>query len=414
VEPLSQAAGSVASAHLPAPGPRTFTPAPVSRLASGRRPEFRCRSITTERAFLELEVLWNELAADVRRPHPFQSWDFAVEWWRHFVNRRVGRATGAFEVIVVHDRDGRVIGIVPLYEEHGLGGPALGRRLQPFGRSYSFEAMADEPTALFRSGRERAALDAVREHLIQRAAEQGWDVAVVTGVIDDGLASRPRLQRRTVELDRPMETAMTVHLPRSWPRYVGGLSKSMRDNLAFYSKRLDREASPWRMWTARSPASVAMATEALIALHRKRSQSPVGKPHCSHIPTHVHASFLRHWFQRLARRNRISLVVMESQEGIRAVQAFLDSPDVVSVYYSGYDADFARFSALTLITAARIKEAIADGVPCVEFPPGSSTWSSRWGARAGAGVRETSIYALSAGAMVRGLGRRCKVGRRAQ
>ena len=184
----------------------------------------------------------------------------------------------------------------------------------------------------------------------------------------------------------------------------------MRDNLAYYTKRLDREIGPWQIRIARTPAEVAMATEALIALHHKRSESPVGKPHCNHIPTKVHASFLRRWFQRLAARDRISLVVMESEDGIRAVQAFLEKPNLVSVYYSGYDTEVARFSALTLITAARIREAISTGTARIDFPPESSSWSARWGARAGSAISETSVYAISAGALLRGVRRRCQVG----
>src|ERR1700722_4763617 len=52
-----------------------------------------CVSITTER-----EPLWRELSQQPAHGSPFRSWEFVVEWYRHFVRGRRGGATGKFEV----------------------------------------------------------------------------------------------------------------------------------------------------------------------------------------------------------------------------------------------------------------------------------------------------------------------------
>ena len=351
--------------------------------------------------------MWNELALHCERPSPFQSWDFVVEWWRHFVLGRAGRATGRFQIILVRGADGRTIGIVPLFEERTKGAAGVGLRLQPFGRSYSFEAMSDEPIALFHRAHRQVAREAVKAYLGEHARAGTWDVAVVPGTEDQRTAAPPvRLSRHAAEVERRGDGAMLVPLPASWRAYRRGLSKSMRDNLSYYPKRLDREVGAWAIRVARSPAEVALATEALIALHRERSRSATGKRHCDHIPTSAHAAFMRQWLQRLARRGAVSVIVLETPAGIRAAQAFVEAPGGAWVYYSGYHEEVSRFSALTLITEAWLRLSIARGMAGVHFPPGSSLWSARWGAQRGTGARETSIYAVNGPALLRGIARR--------
>jgi CelD/BcsL family acetyltransferase involved in cellulose biosynthesis len=163
---------------------------------------------------------------------------------------------------------------------------------------------------------------------------------------------------------------------------------------------------PWHLQTARSPAEVAFATEHLIRLHRKRSESKVGPPHRNHLPGETEASFLRAWFQRLARRAQVSLISLNVSGETVAVQAFAEARGCLSVYYSGYDEGWRRYSPLTIITAEAIRQAITRGFDRFEFPPGESAWKSRWGAVCEETVDETSVYPLRLSALIRGLARR--------
>jgi len=397
---------------------------------AGPADRLRCEAVTTTSGFHALEAEWSGLQGQCRRPSPFSGWDFAVEWWRHFVLGQAGRATGRFQVIVVRDAADAVLAIVPLYEEMTKGAAGVGVRLQPFGRSYSFEAMSDEPIALFHREHEWAAREAVRDHLTEQARSGSWDIAVIRGgTAGDGTLTTPvRLKRRTAELARAVEAPMLVRLPERWEAFRSGLSKSMRDNLSYYPKRLDREAGAWSIRAARTPAEVALATEALIALHRQRSHSRVGKPHCNHISTNTHAAFMRCWFQRLARQGAVTIMVFETGAGIRAAQAFLhptfpsdgratgrpkaQRTAYADVYYSGHGEDVHRFSALTLMTAAWLKLSIERGLALVRFPPGSASWSARWGARPEEAVDETSIYAINGATLLRAIARRGYLGLR--
>jgi hypothetical protein len=371
-----------------------------------------CLSITTERAFYQLESAWRELCARAEDASPFRSWDFAVEWFQHFVLGRVGGATGRFEVVIAQDRQGRLIGAVPMFEECALGS-SYGSVLQPFGRGQSFETMTDEPLSLLRRGCEREAARAISEHVARRLTTSEWDFAVVPDVPHEGATGRRALvwsrPFESVELIRPASGAMVVALPRSWAAFTAGVSKSMRDNIAYYPRRLSREIGDWTIRTARTPAAVAVATEQLIDLHRRRSQSGTGVAHRNHISGPTEAAFLRGWFARAAARGEISIVNIEVGGKVIAAQAFMEMPDRVSVYYSGYDDRYYRYSPLTIITAHRIRVAIEQGVRRFEFPAGPTSWKSRWGAEDGPPRDEVSIYATRLPALLRGLSRRLRL-----
>jgi CelD/BcsL family acetyltransferase involved in cellulose biosynthesis len=368
----------------------------------------RGHSIATPDGFQALEGIWRELSQRSRRPTAFQSWDFATEWLNRFVLARVGGATGRFAVIVASEPTVGVIGLMPLFEEHTLGQPNLGKTLQPFGRSHSMETLTDEPIAILRQGYEQVASRILISHIATGARSKQWDIAVVHGAHGKQAASRAAfsLSEGLLEVTRSRELPMTLRLPASWRCFHAGLSKSMRDNVAYYPRRLTREIGPWELQTARSPSEVAFATEHLIRLHRKRSESKVGPPHRNHLPGETEASFLRGWFQRLARRGQVSLISLNVSGETVAVQAFAEAEGCLSVYYSGYDEHWRRYSPLTIITAEAIRAAIASGFDRFEFPPGDSAWKARWGAVCEETVDETSVYPLRLSALLRGLARR--------
>ena len=381
-------------------------------LPAGRSIDLRpgCHSIATLDGFYALQEIWRELSASSRSATAFQSWDFAVEWLNRFVLARAGGATGRFAVIVACEGRAGVIGLTPLFEEHSLGQSNLGMTLQPFGRSHSMETLTDEPIAILRQGYEHLAARMLVSRIAADARNKEWDIAVVHGIRSRQVAARASIslsQRLdNVEVTRRRSLPMTLPLPASWSTFQSGLSKSMRDNVAYYPRRLTREIGPWKIQTARSPAEVAIATEHLVRLHRQRSASKAGPSHRNHLPGETEASFLRGWFERLARQDQISLVSLKIAGETVAVQAFVEAERCLSVYYSGYDERWGRYSPLTIITAEVIREAIARGFDRLEFPPGESAWKSRWGALSEETVEEKSIYPIRLSALFRGLVRR--------
>ncbi|HVT07178.1 MAG TPA: GNAT family N-acetyltransferase [Polyangia bacterium] len=364
--------------------------------------------MSTAAAFTELEQRWRDVLAHSSAPSPFHTWEFAHEWWHQFVVGRLGGATGQFEVVVVSTAGGMPVAILPFYVENTLGRANLGTTLQPFGRSSFFETMTDSPIAIYRAGFEARALEAVKSYL--GGARRSWDVAALrTNPSRNAAASSSsRLSPASslLEVTRVCEAPLTAQLPTSWAVYRTTLSKSMRDNVAYYPRKLSRECPGWRLREVRSPAEIGGATDALIRLHRMRSTTRVGIPHRNHIETEEQAAFLRRWFRRAAERNQIAIYILEIDGRAAAAQAFLEGPASLAVYYSGYDARYYRYSLLTIITAEAIRTGISRGASRIEFPPIATPWKMRWGVQERKGIAETSLYSTRPGAVARGVLRR--------
>jgi CelD/BcsL family acetyltransferase involved in cellulose biosynthesis len=371
-----------------------------------------CCSATTEKEMLALESEWRELFAQANVSSPFLSWDFAIEWLRHFVLPGRGGLTGRFEIVTARDDRGRTIGIVPFFEEKTAGHAALGITLHPFGRAFSIPEMTDEPIVLLRRGSEQMAGALIASHLATRVATAGFDIGVVQGVPRPEGVRRPAIsvsdRPDCLEIIRVLPGNLVLELPTSWRALKAGLSKSMRDNVVYYPRKLEREAGPWNIRVARTPEEIAQATASLIGLHRQRSRSATGIPHKDHIPGLAQAGFLEDLFQRLAHRGEVSLATLHVGGETVAAQAFLESPGCVSVYYSGYHERWYRYSPLTVITAHMIQDAIARGVRRFEFPPGATPWKLRWGPREGLSREEISIHSMRPGSLLRAMARRVR------
>lgn len=369
------------------------------------------RIVTTEQDFHALQAGWRELSSQMARSSAFRSWDFAVEWFKCYVAARVAGATGRFQIVVAVNDAGQMIGLLPLYEERlPLGNGNLGTTMQPFGRGTSFDPMTDEPIVLLRKGYEQAAKRYLRSMAPAPSGWSAWDVAVMDEFDpDESGAAAPTLLAgggKSLEVKRHRPGLMQVKLPRTWQQFKSALSKSMRDNVHYYPRKLTREFGPWTIRTARAPEDIAQATEALIALHRHRSQSHVGTPHLSHIPSEANATFLRNWFRRLAWRNSMSIVTIEIGGRAIAAQAFIETPRAMFVYYSGYHETWYRCSPLTIIMSAAIQDAIARNFDTLDFPPNPTAYKSRWGAVEANPTVQTFLYSLRLPALLRGAARR--------
>jgi CelD/BcsL family acetyltransferase involved in cellulose biosynthesis len=368
-----------------------------------------CTSITSEREFRELESAWRELFAVSASPSPFHTWDFVVEWWRTFVLGQFGCATGDWEVVVVRDGSRRVVAILPFFLEHNQGVPLLGVTLQPFGRSTSTDTMTDEPVAIHRSGFESAATAAAKRYLLARRGDRPWDVAALrwSGQKATSIPSRTAFETwPCVEVERAAAAPLVVRPQGSWDSYRAMLSKSTRDNLSYYPKRLTRDMGSWSLRVARSPLEIDAAAQILVELHRRRSRSSKGVQHFDHLATPQQVSFLRAWFQRAARRGEAQIHLLEVGSSVVAAQAYVGAPGCLAVYYSGFEERFHRYSPLTIITAEVMIAAFNNRLGRVEFPPGPQSWKTRWLAREQRSIRETSLYAVGPDALMRGMARR--------
>ncbi len=335
----------------------------------------RCATVTTEEGFAGLEAAWRELFQNASYPSPFCRWEWVSEWWSHFGPTLPG---ARLHVVCAHGAGGDLIGVAPFYEMPSGVGILHGRRLRLLGELKTGEGMTEEPTVLLHCSREEEALAAILAHL------------EAPGLARWNHFSLPFLGERAPRSSWPHPKTrsegggpQTVHLPDNWEEFRHGLTRSMRRNLAYYPRQMEKHGYGWTVRRVSNPNGIEEAVCLLTKLHALRAGGSRGRPHTSHIPTQTHASFLRSVLMRLAAEGGAYVAVMEADGRPIAAQAFFEMSGRMTVYYSGYDPAWYDFSPLTVLLAEVIKDGIGRGIHTVNFLRGDMPWKARWGAREG-------------------------------
>lgn len=347
-----------------------------------------CREITTEDEFAALRATWEELFLHCSFPTPFCTWEWAWRWWHHLA--APDPLFPRLLIIRVTQPDGTTVALAPFYYPTQPGSPFNLRPLRLLGTRLRcrMEDMTDEPILLLRQGWEEPAMRALLSHLADRRGE--WDLTHIQVMrrrdapnLNSFWKQRPGsallAHERTI-------AGQSVPLPDSWSAFRHSLSRSMRDNLAYYPRLLTRHGHDWAVRTARTAPEVAAATDILVHLHHRRAQSAHGAKHIDHLPTTPHERFLRETLTALAAQGRARIVLMEIGGVPIAAQAVLEQAPIVSFYYSGFHPAWHSYSPITILNAHVIAEAITRGMPFVNYLPGAEPWKTRWGA--------TDLYVL--------------------
>jgi CelD/BcsL family acetyltransferase involved in cellulose biosynthesis len=251
------------------------------------------------------------------------------------------------------------------------------------------EGMTDEPTLLLDANQESTAIHELILAIRRWPKKFAWDSAKVRLGIQCSWADvdyavpvpNNALWRVSVE-----EASQIVDLPPSWDCYRKSLTRSMKDNLSYYPRRLTKHGHEFRTLLLRDEDSVRQHVDVLIDMHHKRAESDRGRPHGTHIPTQRHADFLRHCLPMLARQSMLTLALLEVDGDIAAAQAMLESESrstgvrQLVMYYSGYSAQWHDYSPVTIMASVAIRDAISRGLTHINFLPGEAIWKSRWGA----------------------------------
>lgn len=373
---------------------------------------FYVQVVRSVEEFAALEHSWQELSADCSQDSAFACWDWAYCWWKHFCQSDLSshpypNTKRTLYLLCVRDEKDRLHGIAPFYSWADGKGIALTHELRMFGdEGRDGEGMTDEPILLLRRGYEQKAHNSILNHLLERKKHapnsfklrlQNYEpllpyssVLVAKGrrikmrnrweVVRGDRSEIQWFARRWLLKTKHQQGSELVTLPGSWEAFRKSLSRSMRDNLSYYPRRLEKEGHILSVQIAKTPQEVRAATTILVTLHNHRMQSTRGPKHLSHIPTGQHQCFLTDCLPRMAAQGQafIGLVTIDGQ--IVAAQAFLGSASTLTVYYSGFQSDWYDYSPLTILHMEVIKGAILRGVQFINFLPGHEQWKKRWGA----------------------------------
>jgi CelD/BcsL family acetyltransferase involved in cellulose biosynthesis len=371
--------------------PSAFFPAREDQAQAGRQLDagpdgYRTRQIESMEGFRALEEAWRELYETSDCSSVFSSWEWISGWYAHFVPTLSRRGTGAVPVVLaVYDAWERLVGVLPFVQVPTRCAWIGERRLIQVGLMTYDGLEPEEPTLLCRPESQAVVWRAIQRHLTARRLPGGrWNHFTMYALHPGAVVSANGISR--AHSSRWLQShfvtgSLTVPLPPTWDAFRSRLSKSMRDNLAYYPRRLTRHGLPWRVRILESRADVLEALPILVALHKRRAQSTRGVPHLDHLPTARHRDFLRRCLPDLAAQGLVFLAVLEVDGVAIAAQVFLQSAGVVTFYYSGFEPDWHDFSPVTILGEAVIRRAIGQKMSKINFLPEDKLWKSRWQAR---------------------------------
>jgi CelD/BcsL family acetyltransferase involved in cellulose biosynthesis len=320
-------------------------------------------------AFAKLEREWRAIEAHVAIP--FGTWDWAVAWWAHLHEEKLG-VTDTLSIRTIRTREGRLVAVAPmLISRRPSFGPIRVRQLQFFGADPNItEQRGLLALPAFRSEAYRALV----EHALRHS--EGWDSMLLSGVPVDldlsTLASSPDF----TWVGQTADYVLT--LPDSWAAFRTALPRNIKESLRKCYNSLKRDGLEFRLQVAESVDSVQPALERFFALHDARAQLAGTVHHFNIFSTAEAQCFLADVCRRFAERGALRIFQLVIGEKVVAVRIGFVVNDTLYLYYSGYDPAFAQYSVMTTTVAEAIQYAIRHGFSQVNLSTGNDVSKARW------------------------------------
>jgi CelD/BcsL family acetyltransferase involved in cellulose biosynthesis len=334
---------------------------------------------------VSIEDEWWALYMRCYRPNPCATPTWVLTWWDTFG----GQAKGAGDrtkpfFVLIRNAEGTLVGVFPMYEDRPRRGSMLIRRLRDIGflgREGGYD-MTEDSTALVAPSQEGAVLQALAGVLRAGLSENRWDLLMLRRSTDETPTREPFVELGRTAWCRASqrEGSYFAHLPDTWTEYRKQLTKSMRDNLGYYPRLLNREGRDWQLRTWEEPSDVLAASNVLANLHQVRAKQQRGQEHHDHIHDEIQRAFFTTLLSRLAEDGRATITELLIDNKVVASQAFVEDRDQLLVYYSGFSEEWYRYSPIFIIDSHVFRGALERGVRHVNFLRTRALWKTRWGA----------------------------------
>lgn len=315
----------------------------------------RVEVLTDDRAFAKLQPDWDRLAGAPGRLGPFVGYAWQFEWWKALGGGR------SLRLLVARD-DGRVRGILPLYEERTAGIRRFSLMGSAGGGSDFLDALADD--------------DRTRQGLVEAALGLQPDLIDLLD-LEAGSPLLPVLRRlasaRGGEVrEVPRYPCPYISIRSEWETFLA--SHPRRENLRRRRKwfasqpgfRIDCETTPeavpsflarfYRLHAARwreDGGSQAFADPRLIAFHNR-------------IAT------------RYADEGRLRLWTLSVARQPLAVAYTFDDGERTLFYQSGFEPAWRSRSVGLVLFAAFIEDAFRRGQREVDLLRGAEAYKTEW------------------------------------
>jgi CelD/BcsL family acetyltransferase involved in cellulose biosynthesis len=329
-------------------------------------------TITTLAGLDALEQPWRRLLDEEGNDLPFLLPEWVSSWWGCF-RQDSALIRDSLRLTVARDGSGKLLGILPLMlTERPPFGPVRARTLGFVGADrYVTELRAP----IVHRARQGEVARALASHLLNGAS---WDWVAWQGLDPESEFAR--------ELGRAMplrwgsaETASILTLAPTWEAFRARLKRNIKESLRRCTNSLKRDGLTARVVVAEHPADVDRALDTFLTLHGMRARDRSGPPHPDRFCAERPRRFLRQVCERLSARGVARVfTLLVSEKPVAARVAFM-MPRCLYLYYSGYDPAWRKYSVATTLVAEAIKHAIGLGIPRVHLSMGQDVSKSRWG-----------------------------------
>jgi CelD/BcsL family acetyltransferase involved in cellulose biosynthesis len=332
-----------------------------------------------EAIFDILRAEWNALLRRSQSDTIFLTWEWQATWWHY-----LGALRGDLYVLAAR-RDGRLIGILPLYLTQDPGGKTL--------QVVGCIEVSDYLDLIVESGQEQDVYAAFLTWLAGPEAPD-WDLLDLCNqpAVSPAHVLLPEMARARGWLVDVLEEDVcpVITLPvipseagpdAGWEAYLATLDKKQRHEIRRKLRRMDREAPGWRVRLVEGGSELPAAMDTFITLHRLSS------PAKDTFMTEQMQAFFRAMAQVLAERGWLQLSFLEIAGQPVASYLCFDYANEILVYNSGYDPQASsQLSPGWVLLAEIIRYAIARGRARFDFLQGNEEYKYRFG-----GV-DTQVY----------------------
>lgn len=318
-------------------------------------------SRVADRAGLDtIKEAWRAVWADSRDATPFQSWEWADAWERHY---------GAEQElwILVARAGSTVVGIMPL-------GLSRSGRLGPRRLGFLGDYATDFSNLVARRGYEEAALKAFLGFL--KAERAAWDLIDLQHVPNESVLAEAvppsglRLRRAICRF------CLVKPLDASWDQLLGGMSQNMRGNLRRRQRQLDRDFKS-AVFDITPAAEREDTLGALFDLNRARWNARRGEG-ASFFDSPRMQDFQKDVAQAFEERGWLRLHRLRVDGKTRAVAYCLQFGDRYDFYNASFDLELAKYSLGIVLLSQAIASACREGAREFAFGRGNTTYKYAW------------------------------------
>jgi CelD/BcsL family acetyltransferase involved in cellulose biosynthesis len=306
--------------------------------------------ITTISEWDALEPMWNTLWEGCHTATIFQSFTWLRQWWRFYGQGR------KLHILHAVNGEGQTVGFFPLMQT-GLVLRCLGA------------GGTDYLDFIAREGEEITVSAAFYDYIYHKMPSWAW--LNLQEVRPNALINQ--LPNLTVWEG---ETCPYLALPNAWDGFTKTLSKSLRSNIGYYQRQMEKKYTFTLRLATQETLSIDKA--ALYSLHKDRWRTRFMP---GVFATQKAKDFHNSVMEGLLLSGHLRLHTLSLDESIKAALYCFQKGTTCYYYAGGFDPNIAKLSPGTVLTAHAIRYAIEhDAATEFDFLRGDEGYKYRWGA----------------------------------